>query len=55
MNKDIMTKAVLLDMQEKMKLISARVDKCKDLRELAGLYREMADLVDKTAINMDNI
>ena len=48
MDKSIMVKAVLLDLNEKVIEISERVWKSSDLGEIAQAYREMARLCEST-------
>lgn len=48
MTKEIMAKAILLAMQERMVKIQSTVEDSGDMKAIAKAYRDMADLVDET-------
>lgn len=55
MDKDIMAKAIVLAMQEKMVVIQKSVADSNDFEEIAVAYDRMAELVRTTGKHLDEL
>ena len=55
MNKEILAKAIMLQMEEGIKTLMGRLSTAKTLKEIAELYRECADICDKTDVLLDEL
>lgn len=55
MTKEILTRAVILELHDSMKHIEEVVSKSTDLKEVAQAYRDMADLCDKVNDQLEKL
>jgi len=47
-NKEVLAKAIILVMKDNVEVISKKIEASVDMREIARLYRELADMIDDT-------